>query len=201
MTPSDPDFTQERYADLTFFGVQCAAGELAGKSFEKCQFAKCTFDRASLVGATFADCVFEGCRLVVPKLGDCGLRGVTFSKCKLSGVDFTRCNVNFFDLAFLDCLMDACNFSALPLRHAKFTRSEVRDCVFSETKLEGADFTYADLAGTTFHQCALGKANFAHARNYAIDVTANVVKDAVFMLPDAVSLLRSTGAIIKDYAG
>lgn len=174
-------------------GLELQAASWQGCAFTDCTFRHCRLIAPDLTGTDFADCRFEYCELNLPKLINSGFHGTSFKDCKLVGADFTKCNINFFDIAFRDCLVELCNFSALKLKKAPFTRCTIRETRFIETDLEAADFAESDLEGSTFHQCNLEKADFTRAKNYNLDPTANKIKGAIFSLPEAVSLLTKIG--------
>lgn len=68
---------------------------------------------------------------------------------------------------------------------------------FIDTELSASDFTYSNLNGSVFHHCNLEKTNFSHAIEYTIHPANNVIKKAIFTLPDIVGLLKHLDIIIK----
>ncbi len=181
----------EYYSDETFWQMDLAGQLLRGKRFDNCKFIKCDFTKTDLTGSEFSDCLFGQSNLSLTKFLQTRLSNVLFENSKLVGVDFTKCTVHFFELAFRKCLMDTCNFSALPMTGTLFETSTIRACVFGETNLSKATFTDCDLDRTVFHATGLQGADFSFATNYQIDPTSCDIKGAQFSLPEAISLLQA----------
>lgn len=153
--------------------------------------ARKNYTANDLAGAELEDVLFEACSLVATNLTDTRFSSVTFERCKLIGVDFRKCRAfPSVDVSFVDCVLDACNFSDLALRKQKFVSCDVRRCVFLRTDLSDADFSHSDLDESIFHECDLRRADFSRARNYLVDPNGNKIAKAKFSLPEAVSLLR-----------
>ena len=169
---TSPDM-QERRARKNY-----TANDLAGAELENVRFETCSFVGTNLTDARFSDVTFEGCKLV--------------------GVDFRKCRAfPSVDVSFVDCILDGCNFSDLALPRQKFVSCDVRRCVFLRTDLADADFSHSDLDESIFAECNLRRADFSRARNYAIDPARNKVVGATFSLPEAASLLRGFGIILR----
>jgi uncharacterized protein YjbI with pentapeptide repeats len=71
------------------------------------------------------------------------------------------------------------------------TNSRAKNCDFSEASLKSADFSKTDLSETNFHHANCEKASFYGAIQYYIDPSVTKLKDAIFSLPEAMSLLNS----------
>lgn len=59
------------------------------------------------------------------------------------------------------------------------------NCNVSESSFEGTSFDK-----TSFHECNLSKADFSSAKNYSINPSENIIKNALFSLPEAQSFLE-----------
>ena len=184
-------FDAAEYNGQTFEKLVLDRELLRDKDFQNCRFLKCDLRNCDLAGSEFSDCIFEHCVLSLSKFAQCRLKGVRFSGSKLLGLDLSKCAARFLELGFKDCLIDACNFSALPLSKTRFEDCAIRGCVFGETDLTKAVFADCDLEGSVFHGAKLRDADFTSARNYFLDPKTNDVAGARFSLPEAVSLLAA----------
>ena len=155
-----------------------------------------------LAGAELENVLFETCSFVATNLTDARFSSVAFEGCKLVGVDFRKCRAfPSVDVSFVDCVLDACNFSDLALRKQKFVSCDVRRCVFLRSDLTDADFSHSDLDESIFHECDLRRADFSRARNYLVDPNGNKIAGAKFSLPEAISLLRGFDIVMKNGIG
>lgn len=183
----------EEFNYQVFEGLELDKEEIKNKDFVDCRFVKCNFFECDFSGSEFSDCTFEHCSISLTKFFNCGFRTVKFSDSKLVGIDLTKSTINFFELGFKKCLIDACNFSMLPMESTVFDGCVIRECIFGDANLTSATFDDCDLEGTLFHNTKLEKADFSSAKNYAINPVTNSIKGAKFTLPEAVSLLRAFG--------
>ena len=69
---------------------------------------------------------------------------------------------------------------------------------FSGASLREADFSGSDLSGARFSRTDLRRARLERARHYGIDTGDNVVTGMRVALPEAVSLLASTGVELVE---
>ena len=72
------------------------------------------------------------------------------------------------------------------------------DVDFRECDLSQADFAGTDLADSLFLATNLTQADFSRARNYQIDPSQNIVDEAKFSLPEAMSLLYSMDIVLVE---
>lgn len=79
----------------------------------------------------------------------------------------------------------------MDLQRVSFEKCVAEEVDFRGANLTGANLTFTDFSGSFFKHTVLERADFTHASNYQIDVNLNKVKGARFMLPEAISLLRS----------
>jgi len=186
------------HADEIFNHVDASSLRVSGASFRGCTFRNSNFLHAQLADCRFDDCRFEDSDLSLARLRGTVLSDVTFASCKLVGVDWSDASGICLSVEFAGCVLDDCAFPKLSLRRLKVVNCTVRRSDFVECDLSEADFSGSDLEGARFQNCNLRGADFASALNYTIDLRANDAKDAVFSLPEAVSLLTSLGARIRD---
>jgi len=160
-------------------------------------FTGCNYSSVNFRGARLTNCRFIRCNFSFVKVDGLRLENVLFEGCKFVGVEFYKCEKRFLGFRMHECVLQACNFSDLPLKKLDFTGSKIHDCHFSNTNLRDADFSDTDLTGTLFHRCDLEKASFERAKNYLIDPATNNVKKARFTFPDVVNLLKCYDIIIN----
>jgi uncharacterized protein YjbI with pentapeptide repeats len=72
------------------------------------------------------------------------------------------------------------------------------DVDFREADLSQADFAGTDLSDSMFVNTDLTEADLSRARNYHIDPSQNVLRQARFSLPEAMSLLYSLDIVLAD---
>jgi uncharacterized protein YjbI with pentapeptide repeats len=119
--------------------------------------------------------------------------GAVFKDSKLAGVNWADAAWPKLRLAgppaFLNCVLSDCGFLGLPLAGVSIKNCLAKEADFREADLSGADFAGTDLSGALFGGTDLTGADLAGARNYAINVRENKLKDAKFSLPEAMALL------------
>jgi len=81
------------------------------------------------------------------------------------------------------------NFLGLPLGGTAIKGCLARDADFREADLSRSDLTGTDFTASLFGKTNLTGADLTQARNYAIRISDNKVKDAKFSMPEAMSLL------------
>jgi uncharacterized protein YjbI with pentapeptide repeats len=72
------------------------------------------------------------------------------------------------------------------------------DVDFREVDLFQADFAGTDLSESLFSNTNLTEADLSRARNYRIDPGQNVLTQAKFSLPEAMSLLYSLDIVLTE---
>ncbi|OGR64944.1 MAG: hypothetical protein A2X30_04005 [Elusimicrobia bacterium GWB2_63_16] len=184
---------EKDYADRVFSGLALKGAGLDSKSFYACVFRNCDLTGASLRFCKFRECRFESCNLSLARPRGAVFDGVSFKDSKLTGVNWGDAAWPKLKLAgplsFQNCVLSDCGFLGLPLAGASIKNCLAKDADFREANLSGADLAGTDLAGALFGGTDLAGANLTGARNYAINVKENKVKDAEFSLPEAMSLL------------
>jgi uncharacterized protein YjbI with pentapeptide repeats len=123
-----------------------------------------------------------------------------FENSKVIGVNWTQANWPTTGLGnplgFFKSAISHSTFIGLSLRGI-----QIRDCVavdvdFRETDLSQADFAGTDLSQSMFGHTNLTGADLSRARNYHIDPGQNVLRQARFSLPEAMSLLYSLDIVL-----
>jgi fluoroquinolone resistance protein len=170
---------------------------LSGEEFESCTFRGCDFSGADLSGSLLTDCRLVGCNLTMVKVGQAGLRDVTFVNCKVVGVDFGSCLPFLFSVGFEECNLDYSHFIKCKLKKTEFKGCTVRDADFTEADLTDASFLDCDLSNAVFNRTNLTHADFRTARNYSIDPEENTVRRARFSLSGVAGLLRRYDLILE----
>ncbi|MBE6068423.1 MAG: pentapeptide repeat-containing protein [Clostridium lundense] len=192
------EISQEKeYEDLTFRGLKKIDENIRDKTFINCEFNNCDFTQTDFSNSKFEDCIFNECNLTLVKYDDVKLRNAKFKGCKLVGVNFNKCDTFILEIGFQDSLIENCNFSSLALKKSLFKNSNILESDFVGTDLSECDFTSSSLGGTIFDNSNLSKANFSDAKDYDINPLNNIVKKAVFTMPEAMMLLRHFNITIK----
>jgi fluoroquinolone resistance protein len=80
---------------------------------------------------------------------------------------------------------------------------QIKDCIALDVDFRQADLSEADFAGTDLSQSLFGDTNLSQADlsracNYDIDPGLNVLRQARFSLPEALSLLHSMDIVLVD---
>lgn len=83
------------------------------------------------------------------------------------------------------------------LTKVKFEKCSLKESVFSNSKLQKVKFSECDLSQCQFHQSDLSYADFSTSRNYFMSADSNKLHQAVFSLPEAVSLLANLDIKLK----
>jgi uncharacterized protein YjbI with pentapeptide repeats len=99
---------------------------------------------------------------------------------------------------YFDCDLSYSSFAHIDYSKGKIIRCKAHEVYFWETNLTQADFSKTDLENSQFKNCNLTKADLSTARSYAISPQANILKEARFSLPEAVSLLNHLGIILVE---
>ncbi len=194
--------TGELYNDQTFKEVHMEQALLASNEFHDCTFVRCSFVETTFQGCRFVNCVFRRCDLSLAQVPECSFAATQFKDSKVIGLNWARAHWPATRLA------DALAFSGCAISHSTFiglhlTRLQIRDCVavdvdFRESDLSQADFSGTDLSESLFLGTDLTSADLSRARNYRIDPSRNVLDQAKFSLPEAMSLLYSMDIVLIE---
>jgi fluoroquinolone resistance protein len=194
--------TQTHYTDQVFREAGLEQAQLVSSEFYDCTFIRCSCVGAVFRSCRFVNCTFQQCDLSLVQVPDSAFSATKFEDSRIIGVDWTRADWSATRLrdpiGFFKCAISHSTFIGLRLRGI-----QIRDCVaadvdFREADLSQADFTGTDLSESLFSSTNLTKANLSRARNYHIDPGQNVLKQAKFSLPEAMSLLYSMDIVLTE---
>lgn len=186
-----------QYADRCFVEMAQEEARCRGQDFSNCAFERCRFARAAFEECRFEACTFRECDLSVVKLPASQFIDVRFEGCKMLGVDWTVINQRIFRAAFEKCVLSDSSFARMDMRGLSLRECVAHDCDFLESNLAKVVCCKTDFAQSRFSGTNLSQADFSGAVRYRIDPTMNNVKGAIFSLPEAVSLLRGLGVVIR----
>ena len=192
----------QEYFDQTFDKIHLEPDEIISGKFTDCVFSQCTFETVILNNCRFLNCLFVECNLNLVKLPGSSFPATRFEKSKLMGVDWTQAtwSKSGFDslVRFLECVISHSTFIGLELKRIRITNCIANEVDFRNANLSNADFTGTDLARSIFGSTNLTEADLSQARNYTIDPSNNILKQAKFSMPEAMALLYSMDIVLKD---
>lgn len=182
-----------RHSDAVFRGVDLAGSELESCEFDDCRFVNCALAGSVLRGCRFGNCAFEHSDLGLVRLPRCTFTACRFEDSKIIGVNWTEARWPekrlWVPVCFERCVISHSTFMGLDLRDTRIVDCAAQDVDFRESDLTKADFSGTDLSGSLFVNTNLSGADLRSARSYRIDPRQNVIKGAMFSLPEAISLL------------
>jgi uncharacterized protein YjbI with pentapeptide repeats len=192
----------QEYFDQTFDKIHLEPDEIISGKFTDCVFSQCTFETAILNNCRFLNCLFLECNLNLVKLPGSSFPATHFKKSKLMGVDWTQAtwSTSGFDrlVHFRECVLSHSTFIGLELKQIQIENCIANEVDFRNANLSNADFTGTDLARSIFGSTNLTEADLSQARNYTIDPSNNILKQAKFSMPEAMALLYSMDIVLKD---
>jgi fluoroquinolone resistance protein len=195
--------SQVHYADRVLKEVRLEHGELASSEFYDCLFLRSSFAESVFRLCRFVNCVFRGCDLSLIKVPESGFTSTRFENSKVIGVNWTEAQWPKAGLAnpvgFFECAISHSTFIGLNLPSIQIRDCTATDVDFREADLSGADFGGTDLANSIFGHTNLSQADLSRARNYRIDPAQNMLKQARFSLPEAMSLLCSMDIVLVEH--
>lgn len=196
--------TQTSYNDQIFKEESLVQATLVSNEFHNCTFVECAFAEAVFRSCRFVDCTFRQCDLSLIQVPDSAFSTTRFEESRVIGIDWTLANWGAIRLgmpiAFYKCVISYAIFIGLHLRGI-----EVKDCTavevdFREADLSQANFAGTDLSQSLFFNTDLTEANFRGARNYQIAPGQNVIAQAKFSMPEALSLLYNLNIVLTEEA-
>ncbi len=199
---SGPIRTQAYHADQVFEDIHLERDELVSSEFYDCAFVRCSFVESVFRNCRFVNCAFQRCDLSLVQVPGSTFSATRFEDSKAIGVDWTQADWPTAGLAnpvgFFRSAISHSTFIGLRLRGI-----QIRDCVavdvdFREADLSQADFAGTDLSQSLFSSTDLTEADLSRARNYHIDPARNVLRQARFSLPEAMSLLYSMDIVLVE---
>ena len=188
-----PDGAEKEYEDVVFERISLKEGAVSLKRFYGCVFKGCDFTGTAFTACKFADCKFQSCNLSLIKVTGSSFSNADFKDSKLVGVNWTAASWPRITLSsplkFVNCVINDSSFLGLSLRDARVAKCLAKGADFREADLSRADLTHTDFKDSLFGKTNLTGADLSQARNYAIRVSDNQVKDAKFSMPEAMALL------------
>ena len=198
----DPIGSQARYDDRTFKSIQITNSQFRSIEFHECTFLKCVFTETAFQNCRFANCLFQHCDLGLMKVPDSSFSSTHFENSILIGVDWTQANWQAASLGqplgFEKCTLNHSTFIGLYLRKIQMKDCSANNVDFREADLSQVDFGETDFSESLFRGTNLTEADLSRARNYSINPGQNLVKQAKFSLPEAMSLLYSMEIVLVE---
>ena len=194
--------TRTHYADQVFKDVDLERGRLVSSEFCDCMFVRCSFVESVFHDCRFVNCAFQQCDLSLIQVPGSTFSATRFEDSKVIGVNWTQVNWSATGLGnplgFFKSAINHSTFIGLSLRGIP-----IRDCAAVDVDFREADLSQADFAGTDLSQSIFGHTNLtgadlSRARNYHIDPGQNVLRQARFSLPEAMSLLYSLDIVLVE---
>ena len=187
MFPLNAEHMDQVFQDLIVQQEQILANEFYDCAFKRCRFNETTFQKCRFVNCTFSDC-----DLSLMRVPGSSFTATEFQNSKIIGVDWTAASWGLLSsMRFLGCTINYSIFTDMDLQRTSIEKCVAEQVDFRGANLTGVNLTFTDFFGSFFKHTVLERADFSHARNYQIDVNLNKIKGAKFMLPEAISLLRS----------
>ncbi len=194
--------SQTEHADQVFKDVHLERDQLVSSQFYDCEFVRCSFVESEFRNCRFVNCVFRQCDLSLVRVARSTFSGTRFEESKVIGVNWALADWPATGLG------DSLGFFKSAISHSTFiglrlTGIQIKDCVavdvdFREADLSRADLSGTDLDGSVFGNTDLTNADLSQARNYHIDPGQNVLSQAKFSLPEAMSLLYSLDIVLVE---
>jgi len=190
------------YADGLFKEVRVEHLELVSSEFYDCVFFHSSFAESVIRHCRFVNCVFRECDLSLIKVPESSFASTLLENSKVMGVNWTEAHWPKAGLdnpvSFSKCAISHSTFIGLRLGGIQIIDCVVIDVDFREADLSRADFAGSDLSQSIFGNTNLSQADLSRARNYRIDPGQNILKQARFSLPEAMSLLHSMDIVLVD---
>lgn len=190
------EFNDEEFTSLDF-----QEQTLNEQEFYGCTFNSCNFSGTEFSVCRFNECTFNNCNLSLVLFSNTNFSDVGFNDCKMLGIDWTRADWPRINVKspvnFHRSVLNGSSFNGLFLGEMQMIECVAHDVDFAEADCNHADFSSVEFTSSIFHRTNLNKAIFIDALDYEINVTTNLVKGAEFSLPEAASLFRSLGVIIR----
>ncbi|MCP4538472.1 MAG: pentapeptide repeat-containing protein [Chloroflexi bacterium] len=193
---------QTKYADQVFKDIHLERDQLVSSQFYDCEFVQCSFTESEFRNCRFVNCVFRQCDLSLVRVPGSTFSATRFEESKAVGVNWTQADwpaTGLGDpLGFIKSAISHSTFIGLRLKGI-----QIKDCIaidvdFREANLSQADLAGTDLYGSRFGNTDLTKADLSHARNYHINPGQNVLSQAKFSLPEAMSLLYGLDIVLVE---
>ena len=117
-------------------------------------------------------------------------------KLQFKGMDFTGVNLSGLNLQGIN--LSETFLEGADLSGTNLSNADLRDCMLARSNLSGCNCSQAQMEGVNLGQADLTEADLSRARNYRIDPGENVLRQARFSLPEAMSLLYSLDIVLVE---
>jgi fluoroquinolone resistance protein len=191
MAFSETAYYKEKFSALSLSGETVSSLRFEACTFSECRLVDCKFEKC-----VFIDCKFEGCTLSAVNPEKSRFLQPGYFHCKVMGFDWAKA-AKLQEISFTDCHLDYSNFSSLQFPKVRMIKCSAKEARFVETDMTDGVFTGTDFQGSTIFKSNFTRADFRQATNYNIDVRNNVIKNARFSLPEALSLLYGLEIVIE----
>jgi fluoroquinolone resistance protein len=185
---SEKEFEGEKFDGLSFTNKQ-----LIGVKFYSCTFTDCDFSETSFRGCRFVDCKFSHSNLSMINISEASFSRTHFSDSKAIGINFASAELRNpkynCPIGFFKCALNHSTFMGLDLKGIVMQECFAKDVDFRDANLSKGRFEHTDFKQSLFGNTDLTFANFNYAKNYMIDAMHNDIKQAKFMMPEAMSFL------------
>jgi fluoroquinolone resistance protein len=193
------------YDTQTFKNERFSKERIQSEEYYDCIFTNCTFIETVFQDCIFRDCHFKGCDLSLAQFPSTSFANTLFESSKVIGVNWCEAKWNTRgsrvkkSINFVDCVLNYSVFMGLNLERILLRNCVAKEVNFEETNLTGADCTSTDFSASRFAHTNLSEADFTRASNYSIRVDENVIHQAKFSLPEAISLLYSLDIVLEEW--
>ncbi|NWF88650.1 MAG: pentapeptide repeat-containing protein [Ignavibacteriaceae bacterium] len=189
-------FKLEYYKESKFKELDIADSMVNDREFYKCTFDSCNMSNVIFQNCRIEDCEFHNCDLSLSKLNESEFIAVKFYKTKMIGMNWTEVkNLNY--IVFDKCKLSHSSFYGLSLKLFVFKDCLANEVDFTNANLNKANLSGTDFEGSKFNNTDLSQADFTQSRNYNIDPNFNIIKKAVFSIPEVITLLQGFDIKIK----
>lgn len=179
----------DTFENQTFIDLDLIEGFLENRSFKNCTFKNCKFTQCTFEKCEFNYCTFEKCDLSVIKFKKSQYNNLVFKNCKAIGIQWGEKMRFKLRIEFYKCMINLSVFSNIVLKDFKLIDCTAFEVDFLDVQMKDAVCTGTNFQGSLFGKVNLTKADLRNAKNYKIDPTNCIIKQAKFSYPDALSLL------------
>jgi len=190
------------YSDQVFNKLHLQGEQFLSSEFYDCVFRECHLVESIVQKCRFVNCSFQGCDLSLVQVPESIFSATRFEDSKIMGVNWVQADWSTSGLGkpleIVKSVISHSTFIGLSLNGLQITDCVAIDVDFREANLLQADFSGTDLSKSLFKDTNLTEADLSQARNYDIDPGQNILKEAKFSLPEAMSLLYSMDINLVD---
>jgi fluoroquinolone resistance protein len=194
--------SETHYADQAFKDVRLEQSEIVSSEFHDCVFSRSSFVESVFRRCRFVECLFTDCDLSLVQVPESRFTSTRWENCRVVGVNWAEAEWPKTGLGnpigFFKSAISHSTFIGLALTGIEIKYCVAADVDFREADLSHADFGGTDLSQSLFAHTDLSEADLSRARNYHIDPSQNVLRQARFSLPEAMSLLHSMDIVLVE---